>query len=98
MSTRVLMAAVAAATLAIGLEPGTALANMPTYTASGQVSAVPVGSQITVNGRTYQIEAGSAAATQVNEVVKGESVQLTLTGPAGSSATKVVAIHENTGS
>jgi hypothetical protein len=97
MSTRVLMAAVAAATLAFGLEPGTALANKPLYSVSGEITTTPMGRKITVNGRTYRIQSGSPAEAQQAEVVQGESVQLTLDGPASSRAAKVVAIHEAPG-
>ncbi len=97
MSTRVMLAAVAAATLALVLAPGTALANKPVYAVSGQVTTPPTGQQITVNGRTYAIEPGSPAAAQVNEVVQGERVQVTLSGPAGSSSSNAVAIHEPSG-
>lgn len=94
MRTRVLMAAVAAAALAFGLEPGTALANKPVYNVSGEVTTPPVNGTITVNGQTYQIAAGSQADTQQNEVVQGETVQLILDGPPDSSTTQVVAINE----
>lgn len=94
MNTRVLMAAVAAATLALGLVPGTALANKPGYDLSGQVTSPPVGQEITVNGQTFQIAPGSAAETQVTQVVEGENVQLVLTGPVNSSTTQVIAINE----
>lgn len=98
MSTRILVAAVAAATLAIGLEPGTALASKAYYVLTGQVTAPPVGRQIAVNGQTYPIASGSQAATEVNEVVEGENVQLTFNAPVGSSSAQVVAIHELSGS
>lgn len=94
MNTRVLMAAVAAATLALGLLPGTALANKPGYDVSGQVSSPPTGQEITVNGQTFQIAPGSAAETQVTQVVQGENVELVLDGPVNSSSTEVIAIHE----
>lgn len=94
MNTRVLMAAVAAATLALGLPPGTALANKPGYDVSGQVSSPPTGQEITVNGQTFQIAPGSAAETQVTQVVQGENVELVLDGPVNSSSTEVIAIHE----
>lgn len=94
MNKRVLMAAVATAALALGLQPGTALANKPVYTLSGQVTSPPVNNQITVNGQTFNIAAGSAAVTQATEVVQGENVQIVLTGPPDSSTTEVVAINE----
>lgn len=94
MSTRILAAAVAAAALAFGLEPGTALANKLVYGVSGEVSTPPVGQTITVNGQTYRIASGSLAEKQVNEVGQGESVQLTLNGPPGSRSAQVVSIHE----
>lgn len=94
MKTRVLMAAIAAATLILGLHPGTALANRPVYTLTGQVSTPPVNNQITVNGQTFNIAAGSDAATEVNTVVQGESVQIVLSGPPNSNTTEVVAIYE----
>lgn len=94
MSNRILMAAVAAATLALGLLPGTALATKAAYTVSGQVSSPPVNQQITVNEQTYNIAAGSPAETEANEVVQGESVVLTLDGPPDASSTHVVAINE----
>lgn len=94
MTTRVLMAAVAAAALAFGLEPGTALANRPVYNITGQITTPPVNETITVNGQTYQIAAGSQADTQQNQVVQGETVQLILDGPPDSSTTHVVAINE----
>jgi hypothetical protein len=94
MKSRLLTAAVAAAALASGLLPGTALANKMVYNVSGEVTSPPVGQEITVNGQTYQIAPGSAAETQVTQVVQGENVQLVLTGPANSSSTQVVAIHE----
>lgn len=96
MSTRVLMAAITAAALGFALEPGTALANKPAYSISGAVTTPPVGQQITVNGQTYQIQPGSSAAQQVNQVVEGESVELILNGPPGSSSSEVVAIDETT--
>lgn len=94
MNTRVLMAAIAAATLALGLLPGTALANKPGYDVSGSVTTPPVDNQITVNGQSYQIAPRSAAETQVTQVVQGENVELVLNGPVNSSSTQVIAIHE----
>lgn len=93
MSTRVLIAAAAVATVAFGLRPGTALANKPVYMLSGTVTTVPIGSTITVNGHTYRIARGSPAVTQVQDIIRGETVKVTLSGPAGATSTKVVAIH-----
>lgn len=94
MNKRVLMAALATATLALGLQPGIALANRPAYTVSGEVSSPPVNNQITVNGQTYNIAAGSPAVDQADQVVQGENVQIVLNGPPTSSTTEVVAIYE----
>jgi hypothetical protein len=91
MSKGVLFAA--AATLALGLAPGTALANKVIYNVSGEVTTVPIGHSITVNGRTYRIAAGSPAERQVNGVIRGERVQVILDGPVASRSTKAVAIH-----
>lgn len=93
MSTRVLMAAAVLATGVFGLWPGTALANKPVYSVSGKVTTVPVGSKITVNGRTYPIAPHSPAVAQVQQVVEGETVRVTLNGPADAPTTKVVTIH-----
>ena len=93
MSKSVLLAAAAVSALALGLMPGTALANKLVYNVSGEVTAVPVGYSITVNGRTYRIEAGSPAERQVNDIIRGERVQVMLDGPADSRSTKAVAIH-----
>ncbi len=93
MSTRVLVAASAVALAALGTWPGTALANRLAMVVSGTVTAVPIGSTITVNGHTYTIAHGSLAARQVQAIVSGEKVRITLMGPANSHAAKVVAIH-----
>ncbi len=93
MSTRVLAAAVAVATLALGVAPGTAWANKPVYNFSGEVTTVPIGQSITVNGRTYRIETGSPAERQVNDIIRGERVQVILDAPTDSRSAQVVAIH-----
>lgn len=93
MSKSVLPAAAAVATLALGLAPGAALANKIIFNVSGEVTAVPIGHSITVNGRTYRIEPGSPAERQVNDIIRGERVQVILDGPAALRATKAVAIH-----
>lgn len=93
MSTRVLLAAAAAATLALSLTPGTALANKPVYNVSGKVTAVPIGHKISVNGRTYRVQANSPAERQINDIYRGESVRVDLSGPADARSSKAVAIH-----
>lgn len=93
MSTRVLLAAAAAATLVLGLAPGAALANKPVFNVSGTVTAVPIGHKITVNGHTYRIEAHSAAERQISDIVRGDKVRVVLNGPADASSTRAVAIH-----
>lgn len=97
MSKRVLIAAAALAAAAFALRPGTALANKPLYNLSGTVTAVPVGQRITINGHSYPIAPGSAAVTQVQQVVQGETVRVTLNGPAGARTSQAVAIHATAG-
>ena len=97
MSKRVLIAATALAAAAFALRPGTALANKPLYNLSGTVTEVPVGQHITVDGHSYPIAPGSAAVGQVEQVVQGETVQVTLNGPAGARTTQAVAIHATSG-
>jgi len=94
MSTRILMAAAAAGALALVLQPGPALANKIVYSVSGQITATPVGHQITVAGKAYRIQPGSQADAQLTEVARGESVEVVLDGPPGSRSTRVVAIHD----
>ncbi len=93
MSTRDLAAAVAAVTLAVGLAPGTARANKLVYDISGEVTAVPIGQSITVNGRTYRIAPGSLAKRQVSDIIQGERVRVILDAPADSKSAQVVAVH-----
>lgn len=97
MSSRILMAALATAALALGFAPGAALASKMVYAVSGQVTATPVGSTITVNGASYRIAPGSQAATEVTQVVVGETVQLFFDGPPASTSAQVVVIHETSG-
>lgn len=97
MRTRVLITGAALAVAALGLLPGTALANRPVFNLSGTVTTVPVGQQITVNGRTYQIAHGSNAERQVQTIVRGEAVTVVLTAPPNTHAAKVVAIHATAG-
>jgi hypothetical protein len=93
MSKSTLLAAAAVSALVLGLIPGTARANKPVYNVSGAVTAVPIGHSITVNGHTYRIEPGSPAARQVNDIIRGERVQVMLDGPAGAKSSEAVAIH-----
>ena len=97
MNKRVLIEATALAATAFALRPGTALANKPLFTLSGTVTEVPVGQRITVDGHSYPIAPGSAAVAQVQQVVQGETVQVTLNGPAGARTTQAVAVHATSG-
>lgn len=94
MTLRILAVTVAAATLALGIAPGTALASRPVFTVAGKVTAVASSGQtITVNGQAYSIKSHSPAANEVDGIDPGEYVQLVLNGPSGLRSTQVVAIH-----
>lgn len=97
MSRSVLMVAAAIAITALAVHSGVAIASKSLYQFTGKVTAVPVGNRIVVNGHSYLLAAGSAAAKQAQEIVQGETVHVILTAPPNSTAAKVLVIHAAAG-
>lgn len=99
MSTRMRFLVPAAAAASLLLGAGAALAaRVSGVIVTGQVTVVPGGQSITINGQTYQVLPGSAAASAISQVQSGENVDVRLDGPAASSASHVIAISPHQGS
>ncbi len=64
--------------LATALAPHAAHASRALGTVTGVVTAPPTSERIVVDGRTYRIVPGSAAATERNAVHVGQTVDLVL--------------------
>jgi hypothetical protein len=64
---------------------------------TGTVTSVQGGGYIGVDGHTYHIKTGSLAAAAIQSVVKGQQVDVRLSGPANSSASEVINIAPHQG-
>jgi ABC-type phosphate transport system substrate-binding protein len=93
---RFLLPAAAAASLLLAAGPALA-ARVTTVMVTGHVTAVSGADSVTIDGRTYPIAQGSAAASAVAQVQPGELVDVTLNGSAASAASQVVAIAPHQG-
>lgn len=77
-------------TLALGAGVELRANQLPGEMVTGQVTAVSGNSQITVDGKSYRIKSGSAAAAAARSAVRGQTVDIQLNGPANSSASEVI--------
>jgi len=93
---RLLLPVVAAAGLVLAAGPALA-ARVQSVVVTGHVTAVSGADSVTIDGRTYQIAAGSPAVSTVAQVQPGELVDATLDGPAASASSQVVAIVPHQG-
>ena len=83
----------AVAVLALAIPAGTALATrIPDFTVSGTVTSA-AGSQIVIDGKTYNVQVQGSALRELEQVQAGQVVDVILSGPPGAAGTQVVAIH-----
>ena len=82
----------AAALMTLATQPVLATKPVPRSTISGTLTSTGAG-QIVVNGTVYHIQPQSAAATEIANLQAGQSVQVTLSGPASAQTSEVVEIH-----
>ena len=95
MRLRYLVPAAAACLL---LAAGPALAaRVISIMVTGQVTAVSGGNSVTIDGRTYQVAAGSPAASAISQVQPGEQVDVTLDGPPTAAGSQVIGIAPHQG-
>lgn len=65
---------------------------------TGEVTAAPMNGVIEVAHRSYHIKSNSAAEKDALNFYAGQTVDVVLDGPAGSSDSQVIAIAVHTGS
>jgi hypothetical protein len=65
---------------------------------TGEVTAAPLNGVIEVAHRSYHIKANSAAEKDALNFYAGQTVDVVLDGPAGSSDSQVIAITVHAGS
>jgi hypothetical protein len=94
MNTRRLWMRSLAAGMLTALAATPLLASKPVMpsTISGTLTSSRAG-EIVVDDRTYHIQPGSEAASEVANLQAGQSVQVTLNGPPNSQRSQVVEIH-----
>ena len=98
MSMRMRLLVPAAVTAGLLLASGPVLAaRLISTTLTGQVTAVS-GGYVTIDGKSYQIAPGSAAASAISTVTVGENVDVTFDGPVTSSDSHIVTISPHSGS
>ena len=96
MRLRYLVPAAAAGLLLAAAGPALA-ARVISTTVTGQVTAVSGGDSVTIDGRTYQVAAGSPAASAISQVQPGEQVDVTLDGPPTAAGSHVIGIAPHQG-
>jgi hypothetical protein len=97
MSTRRIVLSAVALLAALWLLQSPAMASkVAGPTISGTVTAVSGIDAVAINGQTYRIQPGSAAAAALPNISVGQVVDAVLDGPADSSASEVIAISLHT--